>query len=348
VGEALLHAREAVVLATGSGAVMPPIPGLAEVGAWSNREATTAGQPPESLIVLGGGVVGVEMAQAWAALGTRVSVVEGLDRLIAREEPTASAELTAALERDGIDIQVGQKAAAVRRDGERIVLALEDGTELAGQRLLVAIGRRPHIDALGLETVGLEPDGYVEVDEHLRVPGHPWLYAVGDLNGRSLLTHSGKYQGRIAADNILGREAVARTDRDGAPRVIFTSPQVAAVGLTLERAQERGRSIRAFDLSTSGTAGASFYGRNAPGTSRFIADTDRHVLVGVTFVGAEVADFLQAATVAVVAEVPLSRLAHAVAPFPTRSELWLNLVTAYESELGLSLHAVESPVTTDT
>jgi dihydrolipoamide dehydrogenase len=338
VGEALLHAREAVVLATGSGAVMPPIPGLAEVGAWSNREATTAGQPPESLIVLGGGVVGVEMAQAWAALGTRVSVVEGLDRLIAREEPTASAELTAALERDGIDIQVGQKAAAVRRDGERIVLALEDGTELAGQRLLVAIGRRPHIDALGLETVGLEPDGYVEVDEHLRVPGHPWLYAVGDLNGRSLLTHSGKYQARIAVENILGADVSVRGEGADAPRVIFTRPQIAAVGKTLAGAREAGHAAGAIDVQTSANAGASFHGRDTPGTTRFVVDAEREVLLGVTFVGPEVAELLHAATIAVTAQVPLRDLAHALAPFPTRTEVWLKFLESYERERGVSLH----------
>jgi dihydrolipoamide dehydrogenase len=317
---------------------MPPIPGLAEAGAWSNREITTATAAPESLIVLGGGVVGVEMAQAWASFGTRVSIVEGLDRLIAREEPTASAELAAALEHDGLEIHVGQKAAAVQRHGGTITLRLEDGRELTAQRLLVAIGRRPHTDELGLESVGVDPDGYIEVDEHLRVPGHGWLYAVGDVNGRSLLTHSGKYQARIAVENILGADVRVRGEGGQAPRVIFTRPQIAAVGQTLAAAREAGHAAHAIDVQTSANAGASFHGRNAPGTTRFVVDTEREVLLGVTFVGPEVAEFLHAATIAVGAQVPLHDLAHAVAPFPTRSELWLKFLESYERERGVSLH----------
>ena len=343
VGERVLEAAEAVVLATGSGALLPPIPGLAEAAAWTNREITTASEAPASLVVLGGGVVGVEMAQAWASLGTRVTLVEALERLIAREEPVAAQELEEALSADGIDVRVGLPATEVRREDGAIVVRLQSGEEVAGEHLLVAIGRKPFTPELGLESVGLPGEGYIDVDEHLRVPGHPWLYAVGDANGRSLLTHSGKYQARIAADNILGREAVLRGEGEEAPRVIFTRPQVAAVGLTLAGARERGRSAEAIDLPTGGTAGASFYGRGAPGTTRFVVDIEREVLLGVTFVGPEVADFLQAATIAVKAEVPLARLAHAVAPFPTRSELWLKFIEAYESRRGVSLHAVAAP-----
>ncbi|HZU40138.1 MAG TPA: FAD-dependent oxidoreductase, partial [Solirubrobacteraceae bacterium] len=321
----------------------PPIPGLAEAAAWTNREITTASEAPASLVVLGGGVVGVEMAQAWASLGTRVTLVEALERLIAREEPVAAQELEEALSADGIDVRVGLPATEVRREDGAIVVRLQSGEEVAGEHLLVAIGRKPFTPELGLESVGLPGEGYIDVDEHLRVPGHPWLYAVGDANGRSLLTHSGKYQARIAADNILGREAVLRGEGEEAPRVIFTRPQVAAVGLTLAGARERGRSAEAIDLPTGGTAGASFYGRGAPGTTRFVVDIEREVLLGVTFVGPEVADFLQAATIAVKAEVPLARLAHAVAPFPTRSELWLKFIEAYESRRGVSLHAVAAP-----
>jgi len=162
------------------------------------------------------------------------------------------------------------------------------------------------------------------------VPGKSWLYAVGDVNGRSLLTHSGKYQARLAADHILGEEVAARGDGASAPRVVFTDPQVAAVGHTLSSAAEAGIAAEAIDLSTGGTAGASFHGRGAPGTTRFVVDTGRELLVGATFVGPDVADFLQAATIAVVGEVPLDTLAHAIAPFPTRSELWLKFIEVYE------------------
>lgn len=338
VGDDLLVAREAVVIAVGSGALLPPIPGLAEAGAWSNRELATAREAPRRLLVLGGGVVGVEMAQAWASLGSRVGVVEAQERLLPREEPFAGDELRTALQQRGIDVRTGVRATAVSRAGEEITVTLEDGERLAGDRLLVAIGRRPLTDGLGLETIGL-PGGYIDVDDRLRVPGHPWLYAIGDANGRSLLTHSGKYQARIAADHILGEDAAASSDGPGAPRVIFTDPQIAAVGLTLETARQAGIDAEAIDLPTSGTAGASFYGRGEPGTTRFVVDTDRDILVGATFVGAEVAELLHAATIAIVGEVPLTTLAHAIASFPTRSELWLKFLEARERRQGDSVHA---------
>ncbi|WP_249012093.1 NAD(P)/FAD-dependent oxidoreductase [Conexibacter sp. DBS9H8] len=343
VGDDLLFAREAVILATGSGPVIPPIPGLAEAAAWSNREITTATTVPASLTVLGGGVVGVEMAQAWASLGSDVTIVEALDRLLAREEPYVGEEIAAALRDLGVTVHIGRKATAVTRQGQTTTVTLEDGTEVTGSELLVAIGRRPHSEDLGLESVGLSGRGPVPVDDQLRVDGVPGLYAVGDINGRSLLTHSGKYQARIAADHILGRPARAWADLAGAPRVIFCDPQVAAVGVTFADAREQGVDAIAIDLPTSGTAGASFYGRGAAGTSRFVVDRDRERLIGVTFVGAEVADFLQAATVAVIGEVSLGRLAHAIAPFPTRSELWLKFIEAYEAETGHSLHADPDP-----
>lgn len=339
VGERVLVARTAVVLAVGSGALFPPIPGLAEAAAWSNREVTTAGEVPESLVVLGGGVVGVEMAQAWASLGSRVSVVEALDRLLSREEPIAGEQVTHALEAEGITVRTGSKATAVERSGDEVSVVLESGERLTGRHLLVAIGRKPHTEDLGLESVGLQPGKYIEVDDHLQVKGVDGLYAVGDVNGRSLLTHSGKYQGRIAADHILGAPARAFGDVPGAPRVTFTDPQVAAVGLTLEAARQAGLPVLAIDADVQANAGGSFYGRGGTGASRFVIDTEREVLVGVTFVGPGVGDFLHAATIAVVGEVPLRRLAHAVAAFPTRSEVWLKFVEAYESERGHTLHA---------
>jgi dihydrolipoamide dehydrogenase len=197
--------------------------------------------------------------------------------------------------------------------------------------VLVAIGRRPNTRELGLDDVGIEPDdrGFLKTDDRLRVGGSDWLYAIGDVNGRALLTHMGKYQARVAADVILGRDAAATAEAKGPPRVVFTEPQVAAVGLTLEKALDDGIDARAVDAATSGNAGASFIGKDAPGTSRLVVDEGRRVLVGATFVGPEIAESLHAATIAVVGEVSLDSLWHAVPSFPTRSEVWLKLLEEY-------------------
>jgi len=343
VGGDVLTARDAVVIAVGTGALIPPIPGLGEARAWSNREMTTSKEVPYRLVVLGGGVVGVEMAQAWASLGSQVTVIEAMERLVPREEPFVGEQLREALEQLGVRVHTGVRASAVIRAGDEINVKLDNGESVTGDRLLVAIGRKPLTEGLGLDTVGLPTSGYIEVDDHLCVIGAPGLYAIGDVNGRSLLTHSGKYQARIAADHILGQPASALTDGPGAPRVTFTDPQIAAVGVTLGAALHAGIEAEPIDVPTGGTAGASFYGRGAPGTTRFVVDVEREVLVGATFVGPEVADFLQAATIAIVGEVPLSTLAHAIAPFPTRSELWLKFLEAYENERGTTLHADRAP-----
>ena len=328
VEDDVLEARKAVVVATGSGAAMPPIPGLAESPPWTNREATTAAAVPASLVILGGGVVGVELAQAWASLGSRVTVVEGLPRLISREEEFASEQVEAALRAAGVDVRTGKKAVSVTRNGE-VTVELEDGTEASGSELLVAVGRKPATQDLGLETIGLEPGTSIEVGGDLRSSRHDWLFAIGDVNGRSLLTHMGKYQARLAADAILGKQVEIRSDGALSPRVIFTDPQVAAVGYTFAGAREAGLNVSAVDVGTSENAGSSFVGRDTPGTARLVVDEDRGVIVGATFTGAVVADALHAATIAVVAELPLETLWHAVPAFPTRSELWLRLLETY-------------------
>ncbi len=330
VGAERLTARRAVVIATGTTAAVPPIDGLAEARPWTNREATTAERVPGRLLILGGGVVGVELAQAWGSLGASVTLVEALDRVLATEEPFVSEQVAGGLAATGVEVRTGVKAvSASRGEAGQVTVALEDGTELRGDELLVAVGRRPRTAELGLESAGVEAGGYLEVDDQLRVGGSEWLYAIGDVNGRSLLTHMGKYQARICADHILGRPAAARADKAGSPRVVFTEPQVAAVGLTLAAAEERDLPVEAVDVETSANAGASFVGRNAPGTSRLVIDEARRVIVGATFVGPEIAESLHAATIAVAAEVPLEQLAHAVPAFPTRSELWLQLLEKY-------------------
>jgi pyruvate/2-oxoglutarate dehydrogenase complex dihydrolipoamide dehydrogenase (E3) component len=329
VGDDVLLARKAVAVATGSTSFVPPIDGLDGVEYWTNREATSAKHVPEKLLVLGGGAVGVEMAQAWRSLGSDVVLVEGSERLIGRNEPFASDQVADSLREHGVEVRLDSKATAARADGGTVELDLEGGDTLGGSDLLVAVGRRPRVEGIGLESVGIEPDGYLDVDDQMRVGDSEWLYAVGDVNGRALLTHMGKYQARICADHVLGKDVEATADRYGVPQVIFTDPQVAAVGKSLAQAQEDGVEARAVDVGTSGTAGASFYGRDAPGTTRIVVDEERRVIVGATFVGAETADFLHAATIAVLGEVPLDRIWHAVPSYPTRSEIWLKLLEEY-------------------
>jgi pyruvate/2-oxoglutarate dehydrogenase complex dihydrolipoamide dehydrogenase (E3) component len=330
VGEETLRARRAVVLATGSTAQIPPIPGLRDAAPWTNREATTATAVPSSLLVLGGGVVGVEMAQAYISLGAKVTIVEAGQRLIASEEQFASDMVRESLQQLGVQVLLNARAGAGGREpGGPVRIELEDGRSVTGEELLVAVGRRPRTDGIGLESLGIEAGGYVEVDDAMRVSGHPWLYAIGDVNGRVLLTHMGKYQGRIAADVILGRSPRARTHGDVVPRTIFTDPQVAAVGHTLASAAEAGLNVRAVDRPVGANAGGSFIGHGAPGSVRIVVDEDRRVLVGATFTGVEVAESLHAATIAIVGEVPVDLLWHAVACFPTRSEVWLKLLEGY-------------------
>jgi dihydrolipoamide dehydrogenase len=326
-----LEARRAVVLATGTGPLLPPIDGLADAMAWTNREATQGSTVPEQLLVLGGGAVGVELAQAYRRLGSEVAIVEGAPRLLGREEPFAGEEVREAFESEGIEVLVDARAAAVSRTNGTIALRLENGRELEGDELLVGVGRRPSTSDLGLETVGLEPGRAVEVDDSLRAVGVEggWLYAIGDVNGRAPLTHMGKYHGRLAGDAILGRDVRAIADHLALPRVTFTDPQVAAVGLTEEQARERGVEVRAVTFGTGEVAGAYTRGNGIKGTSKLVVDASRGVILGTTFTGPDVQELLHAATIAIVGEVPLETLWHAVPSFPTVSEVWLRLLEAY-------------------
>lgn len=330
VGDEVLRARRAVVVAVGTVPALPPVDGLAEARPWTNREATAAETVPGSLVVLGGGPVGVELGQAFATLGADVTLVEAGKRILAREEAFAAELVADGLRAAGVTILEGTEATRVRRDGDGGTVTVElDGRDpLRADELLVASGRRQVAGDLGLEAVGLDVDGPLEVGDDLRVAGHDWLYCVGDANGRALLTHVGKEQARVAADVICGRDARLRA-LDPPPRVTFTDPQVASVGHSLDSARDAGLNVRAVDVPTDGSAGASFHGRGTGGTSRIIVDEDHRVIVGATFVGADVAEWVHAATVAVVGAVPLDVLWHAVPVFPTRSEVWLSLLEAY-------------------
>jgi dihydrolipoamide dehydrogenase len=330
-GTKRLEARRAVILATGTGPLLPPIPGLAEAMAWTNRDATESSRVPGRLLVLGGGAVGVELAQAYRRLGSEVAIVEGAPRLLGREEPFAGEEVRAAFEAEGIEVLVEARAASVSRMNGQVSLRLEDGRELAGDELLVGVGRRPSTGDLGLETIGLERGRAVEVDDSLRATGVDggWLYAIGDVNGRAPLTHMGKYHARIAADAILGREVSAIADHRAIPRVTFSDPQVAAVGPTEAQALEQGIEVRAVTYGTGDVPGAYTRGNGIKGTSKLVVDAARGVVVGATFTGPDVQELLHSATIAIVAETPLETLWHAVPSFPTVSEVWLRLLEAY-------------------
>jgi pyruvate/2-oxoglutarate dehydrogenase complex dihydrolipoamide dehydrogenase (E3) component len=333
-GRRTLTARRAVVLATGSAPHLPPVPGLAEARPWDNRGATSAKSVPGRLVVLGGGPVGCELAQAFRRLGSQeVTVVVRGGRLLAREEPFAGDEVRAAFEAEGIVVRTGTEVAAVRRDqpdGE-VTVALGDGTELVADELLVATGRRPRTGDVGLDTVGLEPGVPARVDRRLRVEGigGEWLFAVGDCNGLAPLTHMGKYQGRLAGDVILGRDAEDVADHGAVPRVTFTDPQVCAVGPTEAEARRSGVDVRVVTTATGGVAGAYIQGNGIDGTSQLLVDQARRVVIGATFTGPGTQELLHSATVAVAGQVPLDRLWHAVPSFPTVSEVWLRLLEAY-------------------
>ena len=333
-GTRRLRARRAVVLATGSTSRLPDVPGLAAAMSWDNRDATAAKSIPARLLVLGGGAVGLELAQAFRRLGAaEVAVLEVGPRLLPREEPFAGEEVRAALEADGIGVVLSARLSAVDRaatDGP-VRVSLADGTEHVADELLVAAGRAPATATLGLETVGLEPGRPVDVDDRLQATGVDggWLYAVGDVNGLAPLTHMGKYQARIAGDVILGRAARDRASRRAVPRVTFTDPQVCAVGLTEAAARARGIDVRVVSYGTGDVAGAYTSGEDVRGTSLLVVDASRHVVVGATFTGPGIQELLHSATVAVAAEVPLADLWHAVPSFPTVSEVWLRLLESY-------------------
>jgi pyruvate/2-oxoglutarate dehydrogenase complex dihydrolipoamide dehydrogenase (E3) component len=339
-GETRLMARHAVAVCTGSVAATPSIEGLADVGPWSPREATSAKEVPGRLLVLGGGYVGCEMATAWHALGAEVTLLQRGDRLLPAAEPQASEAVLRSLRESGVDVRLDADVTAARREGDTVVLTTSEG-EFRGDEVLVAVGRAARTRDIGLETVGLEPGEYLPVDDTLQVTGRPWLYGVGDANGRSLLTHMGKYQARQAGAAIVararGRELdtsdwspfVATADAAGVPSVVFTTPQIASVGRTAAQAKKAGLPHRVVEYPIGDVSGAALFADGYDGTAIAVVDTDREVLLGVTFVGPGVAELLQAATIAVVAEVPIARLWHAVPAYPTVNEIWLRLLETY-------------------
>jgi dihydrolipoamide dehydrogenase len=337
--ETRLTARHAVAVCTGSSAAVPPIDGLREIEPWTPREATSAKSVPGRLLVVGGGVVGCEMATAWSGLGSRVTLVELGERLLPPLEPAAGQAVAASLREQGVDVRLGTGVTAARREGDQVVLTTEDG-ELRGDEVLVAVGRRARTRDIGVDSVGLEPGKYLDVDDTLQVKNMPWLYGVGDVNGRRQLTHMGKYQARQAGAAIVARARgdevdtsdwspfVATADEYATPSVVFTIPQVASVGRTAAEAMKADLPHRVVEIPLE-VAGSSLFADGYEGTAIAVVDIEREVLLGVTFIGPAVAELLQAATIAVVGEVPICRLWHAVPAYPTIAEIWLRLLEAY-------------------
>ncbi|PPG00573.1 MULTISPECIES: NAD(P)/FAD-dependent oxidoreductase [unclassified Rathayibacter] len=346
----VLRARSAVAVATGTTAVVPDIPGLRAASPWTSREATSAEEVPPRLVVIGGGVVATEMATAYAGMGSSVTLV-ARSGLLAPFEPFAGELVGSALQELGVDLRLGDSPVSVeRRSDGTVAVTLEGGDVIEADQVLAATGRAPHTRDVGLETVGLEPGSSLTVDDTMLVlggdgaplgGGRPWLYGVGDVNHRALLTHQGKYQARAAGDVIVARATgaevhdapwgahVATADHEAVPQVVFTDPEVASVGLTAAAAEKAGYRTRVVDYEIGSVAGAALAADGYTGTARMVVDEDRKVVLGVTFVGKEVGELIHSATIAVVGEVPLSRLWHAVPSYPTISEVWLRLLETY-------------------
>jgi len=327
------HTADHVVLANGADPVVPPVPGLRELdGVWTSREATSMKAIPRRLLIIGGGPVGVEMAQAVRRLGGEAVVVDMAEHVLAREPAPLGEALGEALRREGIELVLSANVSAARGDGEDYVLELDDGRELSGDRLLVATGRRPRVLGVGLETVGVEPDAHgVPVDAHLRAAERLW--AIGDVNGLWPLTHVGKYQGDVVAANILGEPR--RANYEAVPRVTYTDPQAAAVGAAAGRFTAM--------IPLSGVPKTATYTHAYADENSFMTVlSDGERLTGAYALGPEAGEWLQQATLAIRAHVPLDVLSDVIQPFPTFSEVYVEAVKALRNEIAAAPAAVGS------
>ncbi|WP_069854013.1 dihydrolipoyl dehydrogenase family protein [Actinoalloteichus hymeniacidonis] len=343
-GEREIQATHAVVVCTGSAPKTPPVAGIDQVRTWTSRDATSARSVPRRLAVLGGGPVGVELAQAWARLGSKVTLINNAPRLLANFEGFAGDLVADGLREDGVDVLLDTTLERVSAEGGGIALRTAEGGRIKVDELLVATGRSPATNEIGVETVGLTPGQPLQVDDSGQVTGVDggWLYAAGDVTGRAPLTHQGKYAARVVGDVIAGRAAgsaeareaspwsrfAATADHTAVPQVVFTDPEVAAVGYTSASARKAGLNVRVVELDIA-VAGSTLHAGGYRGRTTMIVDEDRRVLVGVTFAGYDVAELLHAATIAIVGEVPIDRLWHAVPAYPTISEIWLRLLEEY-------------------
>ncbi|MGH2917596.1 MAG: dihydrolipoyl dehydrogenase family protein [Solirubrobacteraceae bacterium] len=312
---------ERIVIATGSAAAVPEIEGLGEAGYWTNREATTLRELPDSVVVLGGGAVGIELGQFLGRMGATVTVVDGADRLLVREEPAVSERAGRALADDGVEVLTGTRAEHVRTEDGRRVVSLQGGGEIRAQQLLVATGRCPRVHGIGLEALGIEPDPEgIAVDERCRAADGVW--AIGDVTGVMPFTHVGKYQARIAAGDIAG-DAV-RADYSAIPRVVFSDPEIAAVGLTEQRARERGIEILTAQVELPDAIARPYtYEQDPRGTLGLVADAERQILIGAWAWAPLASEWIHYAALAIKAQLPLDVLRDTVAQFPTYTEAFL-------------------------
>ena len=348
--EVQLTARHAVVVCTGSRPALPDLPGIAEARPWTNRQATDSSFVPARLAVVGAGGVGVEMATAWQGLGSKVTLLARGSGLLPRMEPFVGELIGRGLADAGVDVRAGVSVRALSRPnpGGPVTLELDDDTQLQVDEVLFATGRAPLTDDIGLATIGLTPGSWLDVDDTCRVPAvdDGWLYAAGDVNHRALLTHQGKYQGRIAGAAIGARAArtpldtepwgihATTADHYAVPQAFFTDPEAAAVGLTAEQAEQAGHHVRTVDIEIGDVVkGAQLFADGYTGRARMVVDEDQRYLLGVTLVGPGVTEMLHSATIAVAGQVPIARLWHAVPCFPTISELWLRLLEGYRDSI---------------
>jgi dihydrolipoamide dehydrogenase len=347
-GTVALTARHAVVICTGSRPALPELAGLAEARPWTNRHATDSHTVPGRLAIVGGGGVGVEMASAWQGLGSAVTLLAQAGGLLSRMEPFAGELVGQGLAEAGVDVRIGVTVTGIRRPGGTgsVTLTLEDGGQVEADEALFATGRQPLTDDIGLDTVGLVPGSWLEVDDTCMVTAleDGWLYALGDVNHHALLTHQGKYQARVAAAAIAARAAgrpvdpapwgphAITADYHAVPQVFFCDPPAGAVGLTADQAERAGHRIRVVDIDPGQTVpGAGLYADGYTGRARMVVDEAHGYLLGVTFVGPGVEELIHSATIAVAGRVPVSRLWHAVPCFPSISEVWLRLLEAYSA-----------------
>ncbi|HYL35926.1 MAG TPA: NAD(P)/FAD-dependent oxidoreductase [Bryobacteraceae bacterium] len=350
-GATLLTARHAVAICTGTVPAAPPIPGLAEAKPWTNRQATRADRVPPRLAILGGGPVACEMASAWRALGSEVTVLERAASLLERMEPFVGERLADAFRQRGIVVHTRADTTRVQRSPANAALQVwfrqagaPHDLRLEADQILVATGRAPNTRDVGLDTIHLQPGQWLEVDDSCRVKAVAagWLYAAGDVNHRALLTHMGKYQARACGDAIVARATgdlrttppdwsrwAATADHRAVPQVIFTDPEIASLGLTEAQARQAGLRVRTVEYEIGSVSGAQLTADGYQGHAKMVVDEERRVILGVTFIGQDVAELIHAGTVAVVGEVPLDRLWHAVPSFPTISEIWLRLLETY-------------------
>jgi dihydrolipoamide dehydrogenase len=345
-----LVARHAVVLSTGSRSTIPDVPGLMQARPWSSRNATSAKKVPQRLAIMGDGAVACEMADIWSSLGAKVTILSRHEKILERFEPFVGNQLATAFTKRGITIRTKVNIVKTKRSNpnDPFEIELENGTMIEADELLVAVGRTPKTGDIGLETVGLKPQQWLDVDDTCLVQGlgeNDWLYAIGDINHRALLTHMGKYQGRACAKAILARArgtvfddhskwslSFARADHNMTPQVLFTDPQVASVGLTEKDAKRSGLNTYSVDSEMGMVVGAQLHTDGYVGHAKLVIDQDKHIIVGATFIGPQVSELLHSATIAIVGQVPIDCLWHAVPSFPTVSEVWVQLLENYSGK----------------